>query len=515
MKSTLKTFNEIFQRSCQWRGDDALFVDEREQMSGHESFEAATRMAACFRALGAGPGDGVAFLSTCSVRHAIGWFGALLGGQVTCNLHLRETPQRLGEALRWLDTRVLVHDESQAELARAAVAAAGIHCIRVSLGESGDAAASWTDALAGTPGPVDVPHRVQPKDLAAIILSSGSTGRPKGVMHTQASLLEACKGGQYALCVPSRGDTGLLYMQPSFAGWSIIALPLVAAGCKVVFGERFTPASFLDTVEREQISIAPLVPTMWRMVFGEDLEARDLQSLRLVTIAGEPPAASDIAQLYERVCPRIASLYLSAEGHMGSGVIAFTEELRRPGKAACTGRAAPHVGIRIIDPSGSFNDVVAPGVEGEIAIAGPSIALGYWQDPELTAARFQGGWWRSGDLGRIDADGDLWVTGRIDNVINTGGIKVSGEEIERALLAHTGVAQCAVAGVPDERFGRRIEAWIVARDPRLDGEQLGEFCRDVAELSSVKVPKAFHFVPVLPTGPTGKLLRRALRGDAT
>lgn len=504
----MKTLNDIFRRSCEWRGDDAMFVDDQDQISGVEASVAAMRMGACFRSLGAGPGAVVAFLSTCSARHAVSWFGAVQGGQVACNLHMRETPQRLGETLRWLDARVLVHDESQAELARSAVDAAGIACALVSL------EAGWADAVARTEARQDAAHVAQPSDVAAIILSSGSTGRPKGVVHTQASLLEACKGGQYALSVPTRSDTGLLYMQPSFAGWSIIALPLVAAGSKVVFGERFTPASFLDTVEKEQISIAPLVPTMWRMVFGEDLEGRDLGSLRLVTIAGEPPAASDIAQLHERVCERIASFYLSAEGHMGSGVIAFTEDLFRPGKAACAGSPAPRVEVRIIDPSGSFDDVLPPEHEGEIAIAGPSVALGYWRDPDLTAARFQNGWWRSGDLGRIDADGDLWVAGRIDNVINTGGIKVSGEEIERALLSHKGVAQCAVAGVPDERFGRRIEAWIVARDPHLDGEQLGAFCRGAAELSSVKVPKAFHFVPALPTGPTGKLLRRALRGDA-
>lgn len=505
----MDTLNDLYRRACRDRGRDELFVDPQHRLSGQEALAASRRMAGVMRGLGVAPGNVVAFLSTCSSRHAAAWFGVLLGGHVACNLHLRETPQRLGETLRWLGAKALVHDEDQADLAREAVSLAGIACPRISLGAAHGADAGWPEE----PAIGDAPA-VGPDDVAAIILSSGSTGLPKGVVHTQASLAQAATGGQYALSAPTRQDSGLLYMQPSFAGWSIIALPLVATGSKLVFGERFTPASFLDTVERERVSIAPLVPTMWRMVFDEDLASRDLRSLRLATIAGEPPAASDIAALHERVCPNLVSMYLSAEGHVASGIVAFTADLLRPGKAACTGRPAPRTALRIIDPDGGFDDLLPQGAEGEIAISGPSLAAGYWKDPDLSRARFHQGWWRSGDLGRIDEDGDLWVTGRIDNVINTGGIKVSGEEIERVLLSHAAVAQCAVAGVPDARFGRRIEAWVVARDAALSAGDLEAHCRACPELAAVKVPKAFHLVATLPTGPTGKVLRRALRGDA-
>lgn len=512
----MNTLNTLYRRACKWLGDDDLFVDGRYRLSGKEALDSSERLASLLQDLGVPPSGVVAFLATCSSRHAAGWFGALLGGHVACNLHLRETPQRLGETLRWLGAKALVHDEDQTELAMLAVEAAGIECLRICLGARGAAQASWPDPSNAAKRATDSScmHVERAGDVAAIILSSGSTGLPKGVVHTQASLAEAAKGGQYSLGAPTRGDVGLLYMQPSFAGWSIIALPLVAAGTKVVFGERFTPASFLDTVETAGVSIAPLVPTMWRMVFAENLEIRDLSSLRLVTIAGEPPAASDIAALRKRVCPHIVSMYLSAEGHMASGVIAFSQDLLRPGKATSTGRPAPGVDVRILNPEGGFGAQMPSGTEGEIAISGPSIAAGYWKDPELTKVRFKNGWWRSGDLGRVDEDGDLWVTGRIDNVINSGGIKVSGEEIERILLAHPSVAQCAVVGVPDARFGRRIEAWIVARDTPPAPSELEVFCRSRPDMSAVKVPKAFHFVTSLPTGPTGKVLRRALRGGA-
>lgn len=507
----MNTLNTLYRQASRRRGRAELFADAAHRISGHVAWAGSVHMANTVRSLGVQPGAVVAFLSTCSARHAVSWFGVLQGGYVACNLHMRETPQRLGETLRWLGATVLIHDEDQADLARQAVALSGCECRRICLGEQQDAAASWSEPPADA-SDASLPVAA-PGDVAAIILSSGSTGLPKGVVHTQASLAMASTEGGFPLATPSRSDVGLLYMQPSFAGWSIIALPLVAAGAKIVFGERFTPPSFLDTVEKERVSIAPLVPTMWRMVFNEDLAARDLSSLRVATIAGEPPAASDIKALHERVCTQLVSMYLSAEGHMASGVIAFTPSLLRPGKAASTGRPAPGVRLRIIDPEGGFDDALPQGVEGEIAIAGASMASGYWKDPELSRMRFRDGWWRSGDLGRIDEDGDLWVTGRIDNVINSGGIKVSGEEVERVLLAHPGVAQCAVAGVPDARFGRRIEAWIVARDVQLRSDALESFCRAQPGLSSLKVPKAFHFVSALPTGPTGKVQRRALRGD--
>lgn len=505
------TLRELYIRSCQWRGAQTLFADERERASGTESLERALRLARGLQRLGTQHGEVIAFLARASTRHAIGWFGGVLGGTPVCNLHVRETPQRIGEALAWLGATALLHDAELEDLARDALARAGIRCARVSLGARGTADACYDELLAAA-GPVELAGPAPaPDDLAAIVLSSGSTGRPKGILHTQRTLLEAAKGGQYAFGGIGRRDATLMYMQPSFAAWAIVMLPFVGAGAKTCFGAQFTPAGFLEAVARERITLGPLVPTMWRMVFDEDLSRHDLSSLRIVTIAGEPPAARDIERLHASICPRIASLYLAGEGFTASAVVAFTEDLLREGKAASTGRPAPGVDVKIIDPAGGFDEELPPGEVGEIALSGPSLAVGYWKDPELTRARFHERWWRSGDLGRIDAEGDLWVLGRIDNLINTGGIKVSGEEVERALLGHPAVAQCAVVGAPDEAFGERIEAYIVARGAPPREAELDAHCRGPGGLAGFKLPRAYHFVSELPTGPTGKLYRRALR----
>ncbi|MCA8906239.1 MAG: long-chain fatty acid--CoA ligase, partial [Hyphomonas sp.] len=174
------------------------------------------------------------------------------------------------------------------------------------------------------------------------------------------------------------------------------------------------------------------------------------------------------------------------------------------------GRPVPGADVRIIDPDGSLDDILPAGESGEIALYGPTISLGYLDNPELTAQRFVGGWWRSGDLGRLDAEEFLYVEGRTDNTINTGGIKVQGEEVELCLLAHPGVVQAAVIGIPDPKWGKRIEAFV-ATQAGIKVDELVAHCR--SQLAAFKVPKNITILDKLPVGTTGKLDRVTLRKE--
>jgi acyl-CoA synthetase (AMP-forming)/AMP-acid ligase II len=510
----IETLSDLFIRSAGWRGRDELFVDEIDRISGADALDQALRIAQGFADHDAAPGQLVAYLCRSSARHAVAWFAAPLSGRIACSLHVRETPERLGHALDWLEAKILVHDEDLGAEAMAAVAASGRPIRRISLGARGSADADYDDIVVATAAAFDVAaQRPKPADIAAIVLSSGTTGKPKGIMHTQQTLLEAAKGGQVVMGPITPDSATLLYMQPSFAAWPIIVLPFVAAKAKVCFGKAFTPAAFLESCQRERITKAPLVPTMWRMVFEATPENYDLSALTLVSISGEAPAPSDVRQLYDRICKNICCVYLSGEAFTASGVMANTRDLMERGKIGSSGRPVVGGDVKILNPGGGFDDEAADGDTGEIAVSGPSLAIGYWKDPELTREKFRDGWWRSGDLGRLDADHYLWVSGRIDNVINSGGIKVSGEEIEHALLSHPAVAQCAVVGQPDSRLGQRIEAYLVARGAPPDAEEIIAFLRREHHLAGFKVPKAFHWIDAMPTGPTGKLFRRALRAD--
>jgi acyl-coenzyme A synthetase/AMP-(fatty) acid ligase len=509
----IETLSDLFIRSAQWRGRDELFVDDENRIPGTDALDQALGMAQGFAANGAASGEVIAFLCRSSARHAVAWFAAPLSGRIACSLHVRERTQRLGQALGWLDAKILVHDDDLEAEAIAAVTASGRAIRRISLGARGSADADYSDIVASMARFDIAANRPKPADLAAIVFSSGTTGKPKGIMHTQKTLLEAAKGGQVVMGPITPDSATLLYMQPSFAAWPIIVLPFVAAKAKVCFGKIFTPAAFLETCQRERITKAPLVPTMWRMVFEASPENYDLSALTLVSISGEAPAPSDVRQLYDRICKNICCVYLSGEAFTASGVMANTRDLMERGKIGSSGRPVVGGDVRILVPGGSFDDEAADGETGEIAISGPSLAVGYWKDPELTREKFRDGWWRSGDLGRLDADRYLWVSGRIDNVINSGGIKVSGEEIEHALLSHPSVAQCAVVGQPDQKLGQRIEAYLVARGAPPAHDDISRFLREQRHLAGYKIPKAFHWIDAMPTGPTGKLFRRALRVD--
>jgi len=511
------TLAGLYGRACRWRGERDLFVDPAERVTGSQAWQSSLAISGAFSRRGLAAGDRVAFLCKPSARHALAWFGVPLAGGVSCSLHIRETPERLGETLAWLGATVLVHDADLASTAAEVLAHASRHghsLLRMSLGGAEGDTPGW-DTLIASP-PENLPELV-PDQLAAIILSSGSTGRPKGVMHTHRTLAENAKAGQVLYTTVTSRDAALIMMQPSFAAWVNVVVPYVSGGGKVVFGHTFTPRGFLETIERERITMAPAVPTMWRMMFGEDLARHDLSSLRNVSISGEPPSRSDLERIHAQISKGISSFYSSSEAGTGGAVLATEADTlgvgsASPGKPDTTGRPVVGADIRIIDPDGEWGDELAAGEIGEIAISGPSLSIGYWRDDALTQKRFRDGWWRSGDLGYIDAEGDLFVLGRTDNVINTGGMKVYGEEVERALLGHPAIVQAAVIGVADERWGQRIEAHVVLRAGHsTTPEALDSFCRTEGGLASFKVPKSFHLAERLPTGPTGKLYRRALR----
>ena len=181
------------------------------------------------------------------------------------------------------------------------------------------------------------------------------------------------------------------------------------------------------------------------------------------------------------------------------------------------GRPLLNGDMRVVVPGGGPADEVPRGEVGEILISSPSLAAGIWRDPEATAGSFildgDRRWWRSRDLGRIDAGGYLYLEGRRDDMIISGGINIMPARVEEVLLAHRGVAECAVVGVPDAEWGERVQAFIVRADPALDAAALDLHVRG-SDLSPYQRPRTYAFVTELPRTPTNKVLRRALRDVA-
>jgi len=225
--------------------------------------------------------------------------------------------------------------------------------------------------------------------------------------------------------------------------------------------------------------------------------------------AGEPPTESDIERVLTWADTDMRCLYLASESAPGVATYWELKDLHNNGKPVCAGRVLPGSELRIVDPDGSIEDEVETGQDGEIILRGPTIATGYLGNEELTKRRFIDGWWRSGDLGRLDEDQYLYVEGRTDNQINTGGIKVQGEEVETCLVEHPAVVQVAVIGVPDPKWGQSVQAHVVRAGEVSDAE-LSDYCKEQG-LAPFKRPKNYVFHESLPLGVTGKLDRVSLR----
>jgi acyl-CoA synthetase (AMP-forming)/AMP-acid ligase II len=189
----------------------------------------------------------------------------------------------------------------------------------------------------------------------------------------------------------------------------------------------------------------------------------------------------------------------------------FLDKRKTVEKIGSVGKACLHLEVAIWDEQ---DRPVAPGALGEIVLRGPKVCKGYWKDPEATAAAFRGGWFHTGDIGHLDADGFLYIVDRKKDMIVSGGENIASPEVERVLYEHPAVLEASVVGRPDPRWGEVPVAFVVLRaGMEASAEQLQEFCR--ARLARYKTPRAVRFIDALPRNPSGKVLKRVLREQAS
>jgi 2-furoate---CoA ligase len=286
---------------------------------------------------------------------------------------------------------------------------------------------------------------------------------------------------------------------------SLLAMSLI--GGTFVCMPRFEPAAALATIERERVTNLYLVPTLYHdLVHHRSFATTGVSSVRKLGFAGAPMTEALLRQLTDAFRPE---LFVN---HYGSSEIyTCTINDDAPRKPGCAGRAGLNQMIRVVAlHAGDPNHLAAPGEEGEIAalLAGDEAFEGYWRRPEANARALRDGWFLTGDTGYFDADGELYVTGRVDDMIITGGENVSPVEVESCVSLHPAVSEVAVVGLPDERWGQVVTAFVRRRAPVGTGE-LDAFCRS-AGLAHHKRPRRFVFVEEVPKSPVGKLLRRKL-----
>jgi rifamycin polyketide synthase modules 1, 2 and 3 len=478
---------------------DAFVFDDRTYRSA-SCHEAACRLAQAFASRGIAPGDRVVLLLPNSLEHVLARWAALRAGAVIVCV----SPTAPAEEVE----RIVDHSGASALMAmadvtaRVASAAARVRH-RIVAGEADGWIGLHSLIESHPPMPEAVPRAVD--DLAQISYTSGVSSAPKGVMLThgtfaaRAELAKRQRAGGGA----RKGTVRLAVLPFSYSWGSSTLFAAMREKTKLVCPAAFEPGAVLSAVARHRVERMALVPPMCEALLAFPGARRfDLSSLETVEVGGAPVADDLLDRFESALGVRPAVLF----GMTEHGIPTMRSPVRKPGSC---GRLRPGVDARIIGPDGGD---LPSGEVGELLLASPGTAAGYYKDPDATARTFRNGWLHTGDLARLDDDRDLYIIGRIKELIIQGGVNVHPSDVIHVLSQLDGVADCAVIGVPNSFLGEEVTACVVlAVGASLSEDDVLAFCRRHMDLR--KAPTQVRFLPELPRTSAGKVMLATLRAQ--
>ncbi len=464
------------------------------------------RIAGGLAARGIGRGDRVAILALNSDRYFEALFAVPMLGAIIVPLNTRLAPAEIAYILADSGARMLLLDENFAAIP-GQIANMGAVTDLVFLGDTAPPAGmhSW-DALLADPYETDDPAGGD--DVAGIFYTGGTTGRSKGVMLTHDNLVSNA-----AMMGPAcgyRSDSIYIHAAPMFHLAdlaSIFAITMV--GGVHVFVARFDPADVLVEIARTKVTEVLLVPTMVNAVANcPDIGKHDISSLRTIPY-GASPMPDAVLKKAAEVMPNVRFLHVYGMTEASPLVTAMDLHIAPTGpRLQSCGRPAMLVDVRIADAN---DEEVPRGTVGEVQVRGPNIMKGYWNLPDVTAAALRGGWYHSGDGGMMDADGYVYIVDRLKDMIISGGENIYSAEVESAISSLAGVAEVAVIGIPDERWGETVHAVVVPRaGATVLPDQVIAHARSL--IAGFKCPRSVQIrASPLPLSGAGKVLKTDLR----
>lgn len=502
----IRTLADIPRYHAVVQPDATAFAFEGRETSFGELQARSSRIAHALLAAGMTKGDRVAYLGKNVDRYFELVLGAAKMGAVVAPIGWRLAPAEAAYILSDSRARLLFAGAECLDLAGKLASEAGLP---PPIAIEGEAFVRWY----GKQPYMDPDLAIDESDVAIQLYTSGTTGRPKGAMLTHAALLGVRRETAEADLAPfiwTDADIGLLAMPVAHIGGTGWGMTSMASGAKSIIAREFDPSAVLDFIAEEGVSKIFLVPAALQFIVRQP-QARQVDYSRLKYILyGAAPIPADLL----RECIEIFGCGFCQQYGMtetcGTIVWLPPEDHDPPGnpRMRAAGKPLPGVEIRVIDDAGM--DLPA-GEVGEIATRSVANMAGYWQQPEASAAALSpDNWLRTGDAGYLDADGYLFIHDRVKDMIISGGENIYPAEVEHVLYAHPDIAEAAVIGIPDPRWGEAVHAVVVVKPgSALGAEDVTAFAR--TQIAAFKAPKSASFIGALPRNPAGKVLRRELR----
>ena len=452
------------------------------------------RLASGLVDLGVKPGDRVAMLALNSDRYLEWFFAVPWAGAVFVPINIRLAPPEIEHWLGDSGASVLFIDDAFLPVLERLQGRMGSVRAIVHVGDGAP-----PDGLLAYESLIDGKSELASRDtggdeLAALFYTGGTTGRSKGVMLSHRNVLtNALQFGEMA---GFTRESTYIHAPPMFHianGAAMFATATAAANSTII--AAFDPVACMAAIQERKVSVALLVPTMVNMMINHpQVGDYDLSGLVDLLYGASPMPEAVIVKALE-VLP--GARFRQAYGQTEAGPVLtmlgperHTLEGPLAGRIKSAGQAIPGVELRIVDE----DDNEAPrGTVGEIAARGPNVMLGYWNQPELSAQTLRGGWLHTGDGGYMDEDGYIYVVDRVKDMIISGGENVYSAEVENAVYQHAAVAECAVIGVPDDKWGERVHAIVRCKEgASLTAEDLMTFCHEI--IAGYKCPRSVEFV---------------------
>jgi acyl-CoA synthetase (AMP-forming)/AMP-acid ligase II len=495
---------DIIRLHGRWRAANTVLICPEETLDW-AAFDARTEQVANgLVAAGCGRGARVCVLMGNSAAMTEVLVGAMKAGAIVAPLNTSVTDEAIAAMLRDAGAEaIFTSAEHYRRIGGDALERARLRVVAGGAGPNWSAYAAWRDAQPVKVGCASLDR----DDVCNIIYSSGTTGQPKGITHTHGARLDWAHDLAHALRYHSGARllvaTGL-YSNITWAGM----LPTLMLGGSIVVRPGFDALDILKTIARDRITHTSMVPVQYqRLLEHPEFEAYDRSSMEAMMCCGAPLPLHVKEALFEKFPCGVIELYGSTEG-----VITTLAPEEAPGRMASVGRPLPGEDLMILDED---NRPVAQGESGEVVALSRFVMSAYWNNPAATAEVFwtddEGRrWLRSGDIGRLDEAGFLTITDRKKDMIISGGQNIYPADLEAVLVRHPEVADCAVFGVPSERWGETPLALVVLREDAVaNANALRDWAN--AQLGKQQRLHAVELRASLPRNANGKLLKRELR----